>query len=177
MVDTHVLIYATTKTTPKMEAHHLTMVRASKALISPLSRIAVSSIVASEYVPFSADASLWGKFEIVPFDVPAAIEASRLCTQLRQMPSLCEKCLNPKSAPRACGACKHHADRRGKEQDIRIAASAECSNFATLFTFDKWLIDTVGPKLKRCSIKRPPNADGPLFEQPEERSNVLKLAT
>lgn len=68
MVDTLVLINATRKITGKTEPHDEAIIRACKRLISPLTRIPVSAIVASEYVPITKDNDLWSRLEIIPFD-------------------------------------------------------------------------------------------------------------
>jgi predicted nucleic acid-binding protein len=178
MVDTQTLIYSTTKVGPKTEPHHVAMIRSAKALLASIERISVSAIVAAEYVPLAGNPSLWSRFEIVPFDAGQSFRAAELCKELREMPALCPLCLNPKRTPKACSACKHHADRRGREQDLRVAAAADCSGVQALYTFDGWLISDVAPLMRSCVIRRPPNPDGPLFENRDDSAgNVVDIGT
>jgi predicted nucleic acid-binding protein len=162
MVDTQTLIYATRPVSSKTQPADAEMIRASKHLLRSVQRISVSAIVAAEYIPHAADDSLWDRFEIIAFDAAQAHRAAWLARHLKQSGTLCPGCLNPKTTPRKCVTCKHHVDRRSREQDLRIAAAAECAGFSTLYTFDGWLLQTVAP-LVNCVIREPPNPDGPLF--------------
>lgn len=172
MVDTQVLVYGVAGPTglPSTATdEHRRWAADCRALLMQLEPIYVSTITATEFLPYlpperaASAKSIIDRFHRVAFDAAAEELASKLIPVIRSDPARCRICWGVKesSACKGCGNAKSHAQRLN---DVYIAASAATADeVRVLYTYDGG-IHAIASKLPGVELRRPPHAGGEIFE-------------
>lgn len=167
MVDTHVLSYAISE--PSSNPKVARTQRDSKALLTSLSEVRVSSIVLLEMLraPPSVVAklhasSLFDMLYVEPVDAAIAMAAADILERARNRSYACPRCLNVIGAT-ACPECGQHVSRQLKTHDsLIVATAAVLTDVEILYSCDDGVLE-LGTFVNTVKVLYPPNLDGPLF--------------
>lgn len=167
MVDTMVLIYATTKDpSPDMSAQ----VAASIALLNRLTLVRVSAVAWMEFVRGNSKSdetaltAVQNKIVVEPLDGRVASVAGDLLKRHRATADVCPRCLNHRRKSSACPKCGLHLPQNFRLNDAMIfATAAVLPDVDTLYSYDDGIV-TMSKLVAGCEVKEPPNPSGPLFD-------------
>ena len=174
MVDTCVLQYALLSLMPhkSLPVSSKPLVEASAELLRQLKRIKVSAISWAEINRNLrlSDANALGDFHsritIIPVSAEAAKLSATLLTAKTGHDKTCSRCLNSlQTTP--CKQCKAKLPKSSHLADALILATAELRrDIDVLYTADAGFgFYQAESLIQSCTIRRPPNPHGPLFER------------
>lgn len=168
MVDTQVLSFAIV-TEPPTDSKLARMQRDSKALVSSLDEVRVSSVVLLELMrgPPTVVAKVRASgildlLHVEPIDAAISLVAADLLEMARNRKNTCPRCLNVAGAT-ACPKCGQQVSHQQKTHDALIVATASAlADIKTLYSYDPGVLE-LGGFVKNVTVVFPPNLDGPLF--------------
>jgi predicted nucleic acid-binding protein len=171
MVDTNVVIYAmrTAKTSDKPDLR--TMLTMSTDLLRRLDTIRISAITHVEVMRAlrpseranHAVQALFRRLYVMPVTGAAAERAVELLAQRNANEKVCPRCLSAEK-DHPCPKCNRVVASHQRVSDAMIAATADTYDHdCVLYAFDSGVL-AFKPYVKRCSIEKPHESYGPLFE-------------